>query len=115
MEDFWDRSMCKMNAEVLSYVHEGDLVVSASPRFLLQLPCRKLGLNLIASEVDASTGCLEGPNCYGRTKVDRIKEEGFPVEYDMGFSDSMSDKYLLALAREPYFVRKGTVVPAKLG
>lgn len=114
VKEFWDRSLEKMNVDVLSYAREGDLVVSASPRFLLELPCSIFGFNLIASEVDVYTGRLEGPNCYGSDKVRRIKEEGFPTEFEMGFSDSMSDKPMLSLAREPYFVRRRRIAPAQI-
>lgn len=110
---FWDRSMGKMNEEVLSFAHEGDLVVSASPRFLLQPPCSRLGLKLIASEVDIASGSLEGPNCYGQAKVDRIREEGFPLEYEMGFSDSLSDAPMLALAHKQYLVGRKGIVPVR--
>lgn len=112
--EFWDSSMRKLNKDVLSYANEGDLVVSASPSFLLRLPCQKLGLSLIASEVDISTGRLEGPNCYGATKVDRIRAEGFPLHYEKGFSDSLSDMPMLSLANEPYIVNSGRISPVDL-
>lgn len=84
-ESFWNSATNKMNEVVLAHAQEGDLVVSASPRFLVEIPCKKLGLNLIASEVDIRSGKLESPNCYGEEKVRRIIEAGFPLQFEKGF------------------------------
>ena len=96
---------------VLAHAQEGDLVVSASPRFLVEIPYKKLGLNLIASEVDIRSGKLESPNCYGEEKVRRIIEAGFPLQFEKGFSDSMSDAPMLAFAEESCLVQGAKLVP----
>lgn len=114
VESFWTVSLDKMNEEVLTHARKGDLVVSASPRFLLEAPCAKFGLALIASEGDPSTGQLLSPNCHGEEKVRRIVEEDFPLQYEKGFSDSLSDAPMLALAEKPFLVTLKGVHPIEM-
>lgn len=91
----------------------GDLVISASPEFLLRDVCARRGLRLIASPVDPLTGEVRGPNCHGYEKVRRFHEEFPHVGVDRFYSDSRNDDPMAALAREAYLVDipKGTVVP----
>ncbi len=43
---------------------EDDVIISASPEFLLRPICNRLGIrHLIASRVDARSGAYDGQNC----------------------------------------------------
>ena len=89
----------------------GDLVISASPEFLLRGVCERRGLELIASQVDPHTGCTLGPNCSGNEKITRLHEQYPDARVERFFSDSHNDAPLARLAEEAYWVEieKGTL------
>lgn len=91
----------------------GDLVISASPDFLLRDVCEKRGLALIASQVDAHTGAILGPNCSNEEKVRRYREQYADTPVERFYSDSHNDDPMAALATRAYLVNipRCTVVP----
>lgn len=111
VEDFWLQNQDNLRMDVLGHSQEGDLVISASPEFLLRPICDKLDLKLIASQVDPRTGELLGPNCKGDEKVNRIKEVKLPMTYGKAFSDSLSDTPIARLADEAYLVTRTGMKP----
>lgn len=111
VEDFWLQGQDNLRMDVLGHSKDGDLVISASPEFLLRPICDKLDLKLIASQVDPRTGELLGPNCKGAQKVARIEEAGLPRAYEKAFSDSLSDTPIARLAREAYLVTRTGMRP----
>ncbi|MBR2067152.1 MAG: HAD-IB family phosphatase [Solobacterium sp.] len=83
-----------------------DLVISASPEFLIQSFCDKLGIQYVmASPVDIHTGKYYGLNCHGEEKVRRLKEKYPDARIDSFYSDSYSDSPLAKLAKEAYLVK----------
>ena len=85
---------------------EDDVIISASPEFLIQRFAKKLGVKYaMASRVDMNTGAYDGLNCHGKEKVRRFYE-CFPNGNIDGFwSDSLSDTPLAAIAKEAYIVK----------
>lgn len=109
-EDFWDQNQNKIFAWYLNQQKQDDIVISASPRFLLQPICSRLGIcHLIASEVDPKTGTFAGENCRGQEKVQRLASEYNVIHIDSFYSDSRSDLPLARIADKAFFVDKGTV------
>jgi phosphatidylglycerophosphatase C len=88
-----------------------DVIISASPEFLLVPVCRQLGVHLIASQVDPSTGQYQGLNCHGREKVRRFYEQFPDGEIECFYSDSYSDSPLAELARESFLVKGASLTP----
>ena len=84
---------------------EDDLIISASPEFLLEPVMRHLELAFLASRVDARTGRYTGRNCHGEEKVRRLRENRPEVEIEQFYSDSMNDLPLAKLARNAYMVK----------
>ena len=86
---------------------EDDVIISASPEFLLYEVCDRIGVkNLIASRVDRSTGKYTGDNCYGKEKLRRFYQK-YPNEIiDEFYSDSYSDEPIAKVARESFIVSK---------
>lgn len=109
-EDFWDQNQNKIFAWYFNQQKQDDIVISASPRFLLQPICGRLGIrHLIASEVDPKTGTFAGENCRGQEKVQRLASEYNVIHIDSFYSDSRSDLPLARIADKAFFVDKGTV------
>lgn len=109
--DFWKSAMTKLNTNVVARTNPGDLVVSASPRFLLETPCSLLDMNLIASDVNEHTGTLEGPNCRGMQKVEMVREAGYRLPFDEFYTDSKSDMYLAKCSQKAFLVTKKGIEP----
>jgi HAD superfamily phosphoserine phosphatase-like hydrolase len=102
---FWQQNSSKLKPWYLSRDHSNDVIVSASPDFLLRPLENKLGVkHVIATKVDVRTGNISGNNCYGIEKVRRITEEVPGVEINEAYSDHPSDEPILRLARHPYIV-----------
>lgn len=109
-EAFWDSRRAGIRDWYLEGKRETDLVISASPEFLLRPICRRLGVRPpIATRMDPASGRIEGQNCKGAEKVRRLLER-YPEEpVERFYSDSLTDAPLAALAEEAFFVRGGTI------
>ena len=109
---FWNGHMKNVEKWYLEIKRDDDVIISASPEFLLAECCKRLGIkHLIASVVDPKTGKYEGLNCYGAEKPKRFDRrlgsesreriEGF-------FSDSYSDAPMAVIAKKAYLIKKHT-------
>lgn len=107
VEAFWDERQGRISETMLELSNEGDLVVSASPRFLVEPICDRLGLRSVASEVSPFTGALLGPNCSGWEKCRRIMDESFELPFENGYTDSMSDAPMMLMATRSWMVSIG--------
>ncbi len=110
---FWDSRWNRIS-DWYYKVHAGDdVVISASPTFLVERACSRLGVvNVIASEVDMHTGEFLSKNCHGVEKVRRFAEKYSLDCIDQFFSDSVSADAPLALyAKNAWLVAGGKVVP----
>lgn len=112
LEEFWDSHQHKVFPWYPGQQEETDIVISASPEFLLKPICRRLGIrHLIASRVDPKTGIYEGKNCWGAEKPLRLKAQLGITHCDKFFSDSHSDQPLADIAHEAFLIKKGQIVP----
>lgn len=92
--------------------HDEDIIISASPEFLLKPICNKLKVNdLIASKVDKHTGIFDGLNCHGEEKVRRIERKYKNIKVISAYSDSKSDIPMLKLANQSYYVKGEKIIP----
>ncbi len=109
---FWEAHRDGIYDWYLKQKREDDLVVSASPEFLLRPICAQLGIrNLIASRVDPKTGAYDGLNCYGAEKPARVLARYGEVKIETFYSDSRSDEPLARLAERSFLVVGGVLVP----
>ena len=107
-EDFWDSQQHKIYFWYRQQQEPVDVIISASPEFLLRPICRRLAIrHLIASEVDSRTGKYTGKNCRGQEKVARMRREFGDVPIRSFYSDSISDLPLAKLADNAFLVKKG--------
>ena len=112
ISEFWKTHRCKIAAWYDKKRNADDLVISASPKFLLEPIIRSLGINnLIATEMDKNSGVIEGENCKGAEKVRRLKEEYVSAQIDCFYSDSILDKPLAEMANKAYFVTGEQIEP----
>lgn len=110
IDSFWEKNEYKIKRWYLNQKRKDDVIITASPSFLLKPICEKLEINkIIASEVDKKTGKYNGLNCYGEEKVVRFYKEFSNGEIDQFYTDSLSDKPLIDIAREAFIV-KGDII-----
>lgn len=108
---FWRSHQKNMMKWYLRQKRDDDLIVSASPEFLLKPITQTLGVRLIATKMDPNTGKIRGENCHDREKVVRFLAE-FPGEtIEEFYSDSLSDTPLAELAERAYLVNRENLVP----
>ena len=112
LEEFWDTHQHKIFPWYAGQQEETDIIISASPEFLLEPICARLGIQtLMASRVDPKTGKYTGLNCWGSEKVRRLKEQTGITACDKFFSDSHSDTPLANIADEAFLIIKGKICP----
>ena len=111
VSDFWSRHIGEVHKWYLAVQQPDDVVISASPEFLVRIPAQKLGVRLLASRVDKHTGKTDGENCHGAEKVRRLHEAYPDVEIAEFYSDSRSDSPLAELAEHAYLVHGQTRTP----
>lgn len=101
---FWEASDRNIKAWFHAEKHENSLIISASPEFLLPPVAKKLGVRLIASKVEKTTGSFLGENCYGEEKCRRLDQEFSRIRVCSFYSDSRSDTPLAKRAEHPFMV-----------
>lgn len=108
VEDFWDTHEMKVKQWYKDTAKPGDIIISASPDFLLRpfVQKRLRGSKLIATIMNAKTGAIQGENCHGKEKVLRFRAVYGDMKVGKMYTDSLADIPLLELAKEPYIVRK---------
>lgn len=106
---FWEEHEYKIRKWYIKQKKKDDVVISASPEFILRPICHKLEIKiLIASRVNKKNGRYTGENCYGKEKVLRYKEIFYNQLIENFYSDSYSDLPLAKLARNAYIVKNGS-------
>ena len=106
VEAFWQANFSRVKGWYPPRHREDDVVISASPEFLIRPACAKLGINcVIGSPVDKHTGLFLGPNCHGKEKVSRFRARFPGAGIDEFYSDSHSDDPLAALAKKAWLVK----------
>lgn len=106
---FWDTHDGRIKKWYLERKQESDVIISASPVFLLTPVSRKLGVALIASEVDPKTGLFSGRNCSETEKVRRFRQEYPAGKVDEFFTDSKKDLPMASLAERAFYVHRDTI------
>ena len=108
---YWRERIGRIQVWYLEQKRPDDVIISASPEFLLRPAAEALGVRLIASRVDPATGKYTGLNCHGEEKVRRFRAQ-FPGETPENFwSDSRSDTPMARLSARAYIIRNGRSRP----
>ena len=101
---FWQQHRRKIKRFYLDRRRNDDVVISASPEFLLKPLEKMMDINVIASRVSPRDGKYDGLNCYHTEKVRRFYEAFENGKIDHFFSDSYADEPLAAEAEAAYLV-----------
>ena len=108
VDEFWKVKEKNIKKWYLDKKKKSDVIISASPEFLLKPICKKLGVKLIASDVNKNTGEFLSKNCHDSEKVERFKKE-CNKEIDNFYSDSYSDEDMAKIAKHAFIVKKNDI------
>lgn len=106
IEEFWIEHDQYLKDWYLDQKRDDDLIISASPDFLIGPICRQLNVSYLSSRLNTQTIKHEGETCYGQEKVRRYREMYGDQVIDAFYSDSQSDLPLAGIAKEAYIVNK---------
>lgn len=109
VNSFWEKHEKNIQIWYLKQRREDDVIISASPTFLLKPICDKLNVDLIASIVDEKTGKNHRENCYGEEKPIRFKEQYNLSDIEEFYSDSLSDTPMAIHAKKAFLVKKDKI------
>lgn len=112
VDAFWAANFRRVKPWYSEKHRSDDVVISASPEFLIRPACERLGVGCVmGSPVDKHTGRYSGPNCHGAEKVRRFRQRFPDARIDGFFSDSLSDSPLAELARTAWLVKGDRLLP----
>ena len=114
VERFWKRQV--EDGKIFKWYMEKkqptDVVVSASPEFMLKPIAKTLGFaRVMGTRIDKKTGYLYSENCHGEEKVRRFRELYPDATIEEFYSDMYSDTPLAKLAGKAYLVKGETLKP----
>jgi len=105
---FWDKNLVHIKKWYLEQKKENDIIISASPTFLVKAACDKLGIKtVIATELNLHTLKVSGKNCYGIEKLNKFEDiYGKKLVLDAFYSDSLSDLPMMKKSKKGILVTK---------
>lgn len=106
IRDFWNENFSKLKPYYLNKLKSGDVIISASPRILIEGILNKLKTNnLVCSELDLETGTFDFV-CFKENKALAFKKKYPNVTIDEFYTDSLNDISLIELSKKAYLVKK---------
>lgn len=106
IKDFWSINRKKLKVNILEKINENDVIISASPRMILDGIKNELKTaNIICSEFSVETGRFEFL-CFGENKVEAFKKKFPDVVIDELYTDSKSDMPLMKISKKVYMIKK---------
>lgn len=111
VREFWVSHVDNIKAFYHAGRKASDVIISASPEFLLKPLCEEWGVTLIATHVDQRTGALIGANCHGEEKTARFRALFPEALVEQFYSDRLSDAPMAMLAESAFLVKKDRITP----
>ena len=106
IEEFWDLNVNKIYPWYKELHRDDDIIISASPHFLIDPIARRLGVRCIATDMNIDTYKINGVDCTGIEKLRQFKKEYPNEKIDNFYSDSFLDTPLAKFAEKAYMVNK---------
>lgn len=114
VKDFWDIHEKDIYPYYLKNHQDDDVVISATPRVLLEEIMKRLGIKtLLATELDVNTGKIIGKLCRDKQKVVRYNEVFNQKPFENYYFDQDHDMFLLEYAKNGYRVYNGELKKIK--
>lgn len=114
IQEFCDiqiQNMCKWYIE---QKQPTDVIVSASPEFLIKELCGRLGVRYVASQVDYKTGKYSKLPCKGKQKPIQFYEKFKNEIVNKSYGNAKSDIYMIKAGKEGYMVKNQSISEMKI-
>ena len=112
INEFWQINDKKIKKWYLCQKQKSDIIISASPSFLLEPIAKQLKIKKpIATNIDVKNGKFISENCFGYEKVKRLTSKYPNVIIENFYTDSLNDLPLINLAKHSFIVRKNKLTP----
>jgi len=109
INDFWKTHKKNIKKWYLDQQEKTDVIISASPEFLLKPLEKEMNFKVIATIVNKKTGHFDSINCHDYEKIKRYEEQ-YSKKIKKFYTDSIkADKAMLEYAQEGYVV-KGNII-----
>lgn len=113
LEEFWASHTKNIKKWYYDVKRPDDVIISATPSFILEPIAQTLGNSLIGTLMNKKTGELTGTYNFGEEKVRRFKEIYGDVIPEKFYSDSLSDSPMANYANEAFLVTGDEFSPWK--
>ncbi len=112
IEGFWKLNRHNIKEWYVSQKQDSDVIISASPRFLIEPICDELGVkNLIASDINKYNGEVTGSFCFNGEKIKKFNAAYPNAEVESCYTDNIvHDAPLLSLAKNKYHVKGNKII-----
>lgn len=107
---FWQRYRHNLSPWYLLQKRSDDLIISASPEYLLKPIIEQLGVHMIGTVVDRETGVMIGNVRLAKEKAKYIIDRDMPLIENF-YSDSLSDMPIALLSESAFIVRDKARTP----
>ena len=110
-DEFWNKNINKLKPDFINQLSKDDIIITGCPNFLIERIQDKLKVkDIISTQFNMETKEIEFL-CFSRNKVIAYNQFYRDKKIDKFYTDSLSDKPLMSLADEVYYVtKKGTVL-----
>lgn len=106
IREFWEKHEHKLKPYYLEKLKEDDVIITASPRILIEGIKEKLNTkNIICSEFNLDSGNFDFI-CFGENKVKAFLEQYPNAKIEEFYTDSLYDSPLMNLANQSYLVKR---------
>ena len=104
-EIFWNTHYRKIKRFYFNNKKSEDIIISASPEFLLKPVCRRLNVKLIASRFDVNTRTFIGNICMDVEKIIRLNEAGVSNHYEFYTDSVKTDAPVIRHSKKAFLVK----------
>lgn len=112
-KEFWDKREHKIKPFYFEIQKEDDLVISASPDFILEEICKRIGIkHFLGTEMDLEKWTFERW-CFRDKKIEFFREAYPDGVIDDFYTDSFHDEFLFPYAKRVFLVKGNKVTQIK--
>ncbi len=112
-KEFWDKREHKIKSFYFEIQKEDDLVISASPTFILEEICNRIGIkHFLGTEMDFEKGTFERW-CFRDKKIEFFREAYPDGIIDDFYTDSFHDEFLFPYAKRVFLVKGNKITQIK--
>lgn len=112
-KEFWDKHEKRIKPFYKEIQKEDDLIITASPSFMAEEICRRLGIkHCLSTDFDTKTGEFRRA-CFREKKIDFLLEAFPDGQIEDFYTDSMNDKFLFPYAKRVFMVKGNKITRIK--